>query len=72
MRERRNKYNGKPQDTPIPNVAIKQTIKTHQSLRTYTSEAIQIDRAQAEIVRSHIKPRDASFTVHAATIPTQE
>ena len=44
-------------------------MKTHQSFRGTISEAIQIIKTKAEIVKSHIKPRAASLTVHAETIP---
>ena len=47
-------------------------MKTHQSLRAITSTAIQIVKTEAEIVKSHIRPRAASLTVHAETIPAHE
>ena len=66
-RDRKNKYSGRPQLTPIPNVAGIATNAT-QFRRAITSAKIQIVNVTAVIVRSQTSPLDAAFTCQASTI----
>ena len=65
--DRKNKYSGSPQDTPMQNVAG-MAINAVQLRRDATSATIQTVKAIAAIVRSQTKPDVAAFTCHASTI----
>ncbi len=70
-RDRKNRYSGRPQLTPIRNVAgIAQSAR--QFRRMDTSARIQTLKATAEITRSQNSPVAAAFCVQAAINPSTD
>ena len=63
----KNRYNGRPQLTPMQNVAGNAK-SAAQLRRTATSDRIQTVSVTAAIVRSQTRPDPAAFTCQASTI----